>query len=162
MRPCLTNMRVWKTCKFSLVTSRWLWGNSCSCLRRTLDEKNLIQTIACQLSLTFMQLFFAFDQGMRIEKTLIQILACQLSSTLMLVRKQGVLQDCSSFEPCLVFIKAEVNTLQFRYKLHGKSPQNRVTIKFQMFFYNGSIMLKLNHHLKCGEYNNDPCVQQFI
>ena len=46
-------------------------------------EKTLIQTLACQLSSTFMQLLFSFDQDMRVEKTLIQTLACQLSSTLM-------------------------------------------------------------------------------
>ena len=48
-----------------------------------LVEKTLIQTLACQLSSTLMQLLFSFDQDMRVEKTLIQTLACQLSSTLM-------------------------------------------------------------------------------
>ena len=46
-------------------------------------EKTLIQTLACQLSSTLMQLLFSFDQDRRVEKTLIQTLACQLSSTLM-------------------------------------------------------------------------------
>ena len=46
-------------------------------------EKTLIQTLACQLSSTLMQLLLSFDQDMRVEKTLIQTLACQLSSTLM-------------------------------------------------------------------------------
>ena len=45
-------------------------------------EKTLIQTLASQLSSTLMQLLYSFDQGMRVEKTLIQTLACQLSSTL--------------------------------------------------------------------------------
>ena len=31
----------------------------------------LIQTLACQLSSTFMQLLFSFDQGVRVKKTLI-------------------------------------------------------------------------------------------
>ena len=44
-------------------------------------EKTLIQTLACQLSSTPMQLLFSFDQDMGVEKTLIQTLACQLSST---------------------------------------------------------------------------------
>ena len=48
-------------------------------------EKTLIQTLACQLSSTLMQLLFSFDQDMRVEKTLVQSLACQLSSTLVLV-----------------------------------------------------------------------------
>ena len=46
-------------------------------------EKTLIQTLTCQLSSTFMQLLFSFDQDMKVEKTLIQTLACQLLSTLM-------------------------------------------------------------------------------
>ena len=46
-------------------------------------EKTLIQTLACQLSSTLMQLLFSFDQDMRVEKTLIKTLSCQLSSTLM-------------------------------------------------------------------------------
>ena len=37
-------------------------------------QKTLIQTLACQLSSTFMQLLFSFDQDMRVEKTLIQTL----------------------------------------------------------------------------------------
>ena len=39
-----------------------------------------MNTIACQLSSTLIQLLFSFDQGMRVEK---QTFACQLSSTLM-------------------------------------------------------------------------------
>ena len=46
-------------------------------------EKTLIQTFACQLSSTLMQLLFLFDEDMRVKKTFIQTLACQLSSTLM-------------------------------------------------------------------------------
>ena len=46
-------------------------------------EKTLIQTLACQLSSTLMQLLFSFDKDMRVEKTLIQTLVSQLSSTLM-------------------------------------------------------------------------------
>ena len=46
-------------------------------------EKALVQTLACQLLSTLMQLLFSFDQDMRVEKTLIQTLASQLSSTLM-------------------------------------------------------------------------------
>ena len=49
--------------------------------RSTIIEKTLIQTLACQLSSTLMQLLFSFDQDMRVEKTLIQTLACQLSQT---------------------------------------------------------------------------------
>ena len=45
-------------------------------------EKTLMQTLACQLSLTFMQLLFSFDWDTRVEKTLMQTLSSQLSSIL--------------------------------------------------------------------------------
>ena len=45
-------------------------------------DKTLIQTLACQVSSTLMQLLFSFDQDMRVEKTLKQTLTSQLSSTL--------------------------------------------------------------------------------
>jgi hypothetical protein len=35
-----------------------------------------MQTLACQLSSTRMQLLFSFDQDTRVEKILMQILAC--------------------------------------------------------------------------------------
>ena len=37
-----------------------------------LKYSTLIQTLACQLSSTFMQLLFSFDRNMRVEKTRIQ------------------------------------------------------------------------------------------
>ncbi len=46
-------------------------------------DKTLMQTLACQLSLTFMQLLFSFDWDTRVEKTVMQTLACQLSLTFM-------------------------------------------------------------------------------
>ena len=42
-----------------------------------------MQTLACQLSSTLMQLLFSFDRDTTVEKTLMQTLACQLFSTLM-------------------------------------------------------------------------------
>ena len=38
-------------------------------------EKTLLQTLACQLSSTLMQLLFSFDQDMGVEKTLSKALA---------------------------------------------------------------------------------------
>ena len=46
-------------------------------------EKTLIQTLACQLSTTLIQLLFSFDQDMTVETTLIRTFISQLSITLM-------------------------------------------------------------------------------
>ena len=66
-------------------------------------EKTLIQTLACQLSSTFIQLLFSFDQDMRVEKTFIQTLACQLSPTL--------IQLLFSFDQDMIVEKTLIQTL---------------------------------------------------
>ena len=66
--------------KLSLVNSHQLSCNSCSRFYQDMRvEKTLIQTLACQLSLTLMQLLFSFDQDKRLDITLIQTLAYQFS-----------------------------------------------------------------------------------
>ena len=58
--------------KLSRVSFHQLSCNSCSRLTRTWELRSLIQTLACQLSSTLMQLLFSFEQEMRVKKTLIQ------------------------------------------------------------------------------------------
>ena len=59
-------------------------------------DKTLVQTLACQLLSTLMQLLFSFDQGMRVQKTLIRTLPSQLSSTFKSEHKNWFMETCLS------------------------------------------------------------------
>ena len=85
-------------------------------------DKTLIQTLACQLSSTLMQLLFSFDQDMRVEKTLKQTLTSQLSSTL--------IQLLFSFGQDMTVERTLVVTLSCRLSLRKHS-----SIIFQMLTY---------------------------
>ena len=85
-------------------------------------DKTLIQTLACQLSSTLMQLLFSFDQDMRVEKTLKQTLTSQLSSTL--------IQLSFSFGQDMTVERTLVVTLSCRLSLRKHS-----SIIFQMLTY---------------------------
>ena len=85
-------------------------------------DKTLIQTLACQLSSTLMQLLFSFDQDMRVEKTLKQTLTSQLSSTL--------IQLLFSFGQDMTVVRTLVVTLSCRLSLRKHS-----SIIFQMLTY---------------------------
>ena len=42
-------------------------------------EETILQTLACQISSTLIQLLFLFDQDIRLRETFLQTLACRTS-----------------------------------------------------------------------------------